>query len=598
MEYQEIATKYKEKSLDTSILEKGLGASKLLEARPRYRTLGTSAKLWYYASDIIDLINIQEDSRKAKMFKQWSNHLIEEYFNDLIERLRSGKAWDTLGIKARDYSKEKFQNASLQEKFAIIYELNQKYYEFLKIQKFADLRGMFTDKKTGIDDELLMKMEFFRLMFESFKSDNVKTGFCCFDEKYLNAVLKYKTSKEIRLEDYMKKQKKNIADDYRKFSSFFSMEEYRDIIENITFTSSTSKTPKSEVMRIFFQMSETEAEESELFAEKEWFKKLEEKCYEMEKIDIEAINQKCLEEERRRREIAEAERKKDQEKLARLQAEEAKRALEAKQKAERERIIGRSEGYTEELDRRIDAIQNTPTAKETVIPFILIWFDKEDVTLAKKIGNQRITAIFDKIKRIEAEKKVRVSLFLITNADEETTKKRVDEIKQKSKEAGLPRLVEGAFGGYSSFRIDEYGNVRELSKISPENREKIKLLLEHSTRYSLPVSIVNENEQNYLRYQFSDGPDPNITMPYLNVYVSGLLEDPNVKRQPLKFNPFIEKKASGIDVLLESQVKGITKIHEYYDSKYHIIQGRSYKVDIENIDEFLEEKETVVPESR
>lgn len=591
MEYQEIATKYKEKSLDTYNLERGLDEAKPLEARSRYRAVSTSGRLWYYGTAIVDLLTIQEDSRKSKMFKSFSTRLIEEYFNELIERLRNGKAWDVVGIKARDYSKERFQNASIDEKFAIIYELNNKYSEFLEVQKFADLRGMFTGKKADIDDSLLLKMEFIRLMFEALKSDDVKKGFYCFDEKYLSAVLKYKTSKEIRLEDYMKKQKKPIFDEYQRLSTFFSMEDYRDIIENINLTSTVSKMPKTEVMRVFFQMSETEAEKNQLETEKEWFKDLEEKYYQMEKLDLEALEKRRIEEERKNRIKLEADRKRQAEEAEKQRILDEQRAQEEKERAERERIIGSSEGYTGELDRRIEAIQNIPTAKETVIPFIFSWFDKEDVSLTRKLGSKRLKEFFDKIKKIESKAKARVSLLLITNADEEVTKKRVEELKQKAKEAGLPRLIEGAFGGYSSFRIDEYGNIRELSRMSQENREKIKLLLEHSIRYSLPVSIIDENEQNYLRYKFSDGPDECITMPYLKVYVANLLKDKNVKKQPLRFNPFIEKKASGIDVLLESQLKGISKVHEYYDSKYHIIQGRSYKVDIEKIDEFLSKEE-------
>lgn len=598
MEYQEIATKYKEKSLDTSDLEKRLDEAKLLEARPRYRALDVFARSWYYSTAIADLLTIQENSRRLDFFKKNSKNITTEYFNELIERIRACMAWDTIGIKARDFSKERFENAGLQEKFSIIYELNQKYYDFLEHQKIADLRGLITDKKTELDEQTLMKIEFFRLMFGSFKSDEVKNEFFCFDEKYLNALLGFKKSKAIRLEDYMKKQKKPIVFDYEKFEAFFSTEDYKDIIDKILLASQTTKMTKTEVMRIFSQMSESEAEQSQLTLERKAFEELEEKCYKMDNVSIESEKQRRAKEARERQIKLEEERRKAQEELEQRRVAEEKRILEEKQKAERDRIIGNSEGYTEELDKRIDTIQNTPTAKETVIPFILIWFDKEDITLTRILGAQKLEAFLDKIKKIENATRARVSLFLITNADQEVTKKRVEEIRQKAKGAGLPRLVEGAFGGYSSFRVDELGNIRELSKMSPENREKIKLLLEHSMRYSLPVSWIDENEQNYLRYKFSDEPDKSITIPYLNVFVSNLLKDKNIKKQPLRFNPFIERRASGIDVLLESQVKGITKIHEYYDSKYHIIPGRSYKVDIEKIDEFLAQKDVPVPESR
>lgn len=590
MEYQEIATKYKKDGLATNNLRKRLEVAKPLDARPRYRVLDKSARNWFYYSSITDLLTMKENSSKLELFEENSRFLIEKYFNELIEEIKKCQAWDFMGIKARDFSKERFENAKLSEKFSIIYELNQKYCKFLEYQKLADLRGMFIDKKAELDDQTLRKMCFFKLMFGNFKSEKVKTEFFCFDEHFLHALLRYKTSKDVRLEDHMKNQKKGIAYDYKKFEHFFSTEDYRDIIENILLASKSTKLSRTEIMRIYSQMSETEAEQEYLHLEMQAFKELEEKCYKMNEVRLAYEKERIIQENKERDERLAEEGRKKAEEIKKRQEDARKKVLEARLKAERDRRIAQSEGYTEELDRKIAALQKTPTAKEAVIPVLFIWLDKESTTLTRKIGNQKLATFFAKLKSIESETGRRPSLFLITNADQETTKKRVEEFKKKSEDVGIPRLVEGALGGYSSFRIDESGAVKEVSKMSPENREKIKLLLESSLYTSLPRSLIDETEKNYIRYKFSDKPDKSITKTYLGMLVGRMLNDERVRRQPLKFMPFIEKNATGIDVVLESQVKGISKVHEYYESKYDISLGKSYKVNVETIDQFLEEE--------
>lgn len=589
MEYQEIVTKYKKEGLVTSNLRKRLEIAKSLETRPRYRALEMSGRSYYYNYSVLELLTMPENSKKLELFEKDSISIINKYFNELIERIRKCQAWDFMGIKARDFSKEKFEKAELPEKFSIIYELNQKYYKFLEYQKLADLRGMFTDKKSDFDEPTLMKMCFFRSMFSSFKNDKIKQEFFCFDERFLHALLKYKNSKDIRLEDHMKNQKPNIRNTYKMLENFFSTEEYRDIIENILLTSKATKMSKTAVMRIFAQMSETEAEQYYLQAEREVFEELEKKCYKMKEVRLAYEKDRIIQEnkERDRRKAEEGKRKAEE--IKRRQEEAERSIIEAKLKAERERIIAHSEGYTEELDKRINRLKKTPTVKESVIPILFIWLDKDKTSLAKKIGNQRLMAFFSKLKDIESKTGSRTSLFLITNANQETTQRRIEELKKKAKEVGMPRLVEGGFGGYSSFRVDEEGEIKEVSKMSPENREKIKLLLEKSSYMSLPQHLIDETEQNYIRYKFSDKPDKSITKPYLGMLVAELLNDENVRRQPLKFMPFIEKEATGIDVVLESQIKGISKIHEYYESKYDISSGKSYKINAEKIEDFLKE---------
>lgn len=598
MDYQEIVTKYKKNGLATNNLSKRLEAAKPLESRPRYRALDMSGRCWYYNASIIDLLTVSENEKKLESFEKYSRDIINEYFNELIDRIKKCQAWDFMGIKAKDFSKERFENAKLSEKFAIIYELNQKYYKFLEYQKLADLRGLFLDKDSELDDQTLKKISFFRLMFSSLKSDNVKREFFCFDESFVHALLRYKTSKDIRLEDHMKNQKKGVAQEYKRLDKFFSTEDYRDIIENILLTSSATKMSKTEIIRIYSQMAESEAEQQYVASELQAFKDLEEKCSRMNEIRLSHEKERIIKENHERDERLKVEGKRKAEEAKRKIAESKRKILEAKLKAERDRIIAHGEGYTEELDRKIAALQKNPTVKEAVVPVLLIWMDKEAVTITRKISSKKLTEFFDKLKRIEEQSGNRVSLFLITNADQETTKKRVEELRKKSEEVHMPRIVEGALGGYSSFRVDEAGQIKEVSKMSPENREKIKLLLENTRHTCLPRNMIDETEQNYLRYVFADKPDKSITKQYLGMMAGQMLNDERVRRQPLKFMPFIEKKAVGIDVVLESQIKGISKIHEYYESKYDITSGKSYKVNIETIDQFLTEKETEGPDER
>lgn len=580
MEYQEIVTKYKNKSLAIGNIRNKLEQAKPLKARPRYRVLDMNSKSFFYHCEIVDLLKMQEDSKKFNYFDEQTQSIVKRYFNDLMGRIQSCKAWDYMGIKARDFSNERFENASLQEKFAIIYELNQKYCRFLEYQKLADLRGMFIEQDEEPDEQTLMKMCFFLLMFENFKSDNVKKEFFCFDKHFLHALLRYKKSKDTRLEDHMKGQKRKIALEYEKFETFFSTEDYRDIIENILLSNKATKLSKTEIMRIFSQISETEAEQEYLHSEAKIFRQLEEKSHKMDEVRSDYQKDKIEREKREREESLEKERIRKAEELKRKQEIE-------KITAERNRIIGKNEGYTEELDNKISTLQKTLTVKEAVVPIILVWLDKEDISLTKKLGNQTLATFFARIKRIELETGRRASLFLITNANQDITQKRVEDLRKKSEVVGLPRLVEGALGGYSSFRVDETGKVKDVSKMSPENREKIKVLLESSFHANLPRSLIDETETNYLRYKFADKPDKSLSKTYLAMMVGRLLEDERISKQPLELIPFIERKAVGIDVVLGSQVKGLAKIHDYYESKYNIVRGKSYQIKIEEISKFL-----------
>ena len=119
--------------------------------------------------------------------------------------------------------------------------------------------------------------------------------------------------------------------------------------------------------------------------------------------------------EERKKKLAEQAEKNKQEAIARIKE---------KERQERDRVIGKDEGNTGKMEQRIKDLQTTPTAKEQVRPVIFAWFEKEDVSLLKRLGTKRLTAFFDKLKRIEAETGIRTSLYLITNAGKEQTVKR------------------------------------------------------------------------------------------------------------------------------------------------------------------------------
>ena len=226
--------------------------------------------------------------------------------------------------------------------------------------------------------------------------------------------------------------------------------------------------------------------------------------------------------------------------------------------------------------------------KERVVPIVFTWFEREDVTLVRRVTTKKLVDFLDQIKKLQLAMGVRMSLFLVTNTDKEVTQKRLEELKKKAAAQGLSRLVEGAYGGYSTFRIDKDGTVTDIAKMSDVNRTKIMALLEKGEKQSLSRKIIVEEEKNYLRYQVADKKSKMITHDYLDSYVNQILQDEKIKKQPLKFLPYIEKNCSGIDIVLESQLKGIEHLSEYYESKYNI-SGNILEVDITTMTDFINE---------
>ncbi len=232
--------------------------------------------------------------------------------------------------------------------------------------------------------------------------------------------------------------------------------------------------------------------------------------------------------------------------------------------------------------------------KEQIVPIILTWFEQEDVTLTRRISTKKMNAFFDKIKQIQLETGKKANLFFVTNSDKEKTAKRTIELQKKAIIQGLPNLVEVTFGGYSAFKIDKNGNIIDIAQMSELNRTKIINLLETPVKHYLSSELIVKEEKDYLRYQFSDKKNRNVTVQYLKTVINQLLQDEKIKKQPIKFLPYVERSCSGIDVVLESQIKGIEQIPEYYKIKYGVSAKEIIQVNVANIDEFIEDVKPVM----
>lgn len=586
----EIISAYKHRTISIDGFKKGLQIAKPLTGRSKYRAMsisGASINTHIKMLELGEKIRNHEDGDKlSKNFEE----LLEIHFDRLVQAMKECRAWKITGLVAQDYTKEKFLEKSIPERISFIEDLNVKYTRFLDTQAIADLRDCTLSlRKLSDDDDKIRKLCFLKLMFNNFKNNNIKSEFYTIDSRFLSALVSYRRDKRIKenLEEYISKRRRTVQHDYEKYSKFFSQEDFRELAENIDLASNTLKIAPRNIIEVYCEMSETEAEKEYLRRDLENITKLKEMAAEIINIETKVAAEKTIKDKYALREKQNEERKKKLAEQAEKNKQEAIAKIKEKEKQERDRVIGKDEGNTGKMEQRIKDLQTTPTAKEQVRPVIFAWFEKEDVSLLKRLGTKRLTAFFDKLKRIEAETGVRTSLYLITNAGKEQTVRRLEEFKARAKTAGLPRLVEGALGGYSSFRVDLDKNITDIAKMSLENRKKITLLLSKSQRTQLLPEFIVQSDTDYLRYQFTDKKDKSINKSWLNFTVNGLLSDPRVSKQPLKFLPYIENKCAGIDVVLESQLKGLSQVPEYYKSKYHIAPGKTIKVSIEDIDDFL-----------
>ena len=414
------------------------------------------------------------------------------------------------------------------------------------------------------------------------KNFEIKRELFCFDKKFITVLIEYKKSKVKRMEDFIKTKRKEIIEEFERFSLFFNKEDFRDISECIVLTSKAIKTTNSFIIGAFYKLSENDLEEYYIKEEYNYLTLLKNKYLIMSELG------KKLKSKRKLQQIEKEKIEENQKKILQLKVKQ--KALKKKKAKQDEKLEEQKKEIIDSKSDESNDEQNnneSKNKKEQVNPLIFSWFEKDDVSLTKRIGAQNLSRFFDKIKQIEEQTGIRVSLFLVTNANQEITLKRIQELQKNAKANGLDNLVEGAFGGYSSFRIDNNGEIAEISIMSKENRNRIIKLLEKPVKFYLPKDIIDETEQNYLRYQFATKKDNIVTHDFLSNCISRILLDDTIKKQPLQFLPYIENDLAGIDVLLSSQLEGIKQLPEYYKYKYEFAPGKTIRINIDTLIEFL-----------
>lgn len=582
MEYQELISLYNSKGLDITNLKEKLEIAKPLKGRAKFRALDIIDTRSGLINDINNVLIVSEipDKDKIENFEKDTDKIIKEYFNILIQSIKSAKAWKFMKLIPSEYTLEKFEKLNKDEQFKLIFELNKRYLNFLEYQNVADIRDCLKNSDE-LNDDIIRKLEFLNLMFNKLKNKEVKIEFFCFDKNFLMALVEFRKSKSLRLEDFIKTKRKNVQAEYNKFLNFFTNEDFRDISENLAITSKTMRTSINNVIEAFSEMSESESEVYYIKEEYEDFKQLEKKVIRMKLVRVEYEKQKAKQDRiDAAKKLAEERKKIALENLMKKKAEEEKNRLK-KEIAEKAKKILKKEA---EVQAKI--IKN---AKEQVNPLIFSWLEKEDLTITRRVGNKTLVEFFDKIKQIQEKTGIRVSLYIVTNVGKEISLKRMQDFKNKATINGLPNLVEGVLGGYSTFRIDSTGKINDIAIMSDINRQKIIKLLDNTKGSALSKDLLDEKEDLYLRYLITEKRDKSITKNYLNLLVSNLLKDEKIRKQPLKFLPFMEGKYAGIDVLLESQLKGISQLPEYYKVKYNIAPAKTMNVRIDNVESFIEE---------
>lgn len=568
MEYQEIITLYKEDNLDISNLKEKLEMAKSLKGRLKYRALNRIEDSIDFIFEIPNTLVIPEKPEKWGQFKRSCDRILKEYYAILIKSLEETNAWEFLKLEHSDYSEESFEKLNSEEKFEVLLELNEKYSYFLKYQKVADIRDCL-DRGTELDDKIIKRLEFLNKMLGASENPRTKTEFYMFNEKFLITLANYGKARNVKLEDYMKSKGKSIKDEYVKLSKFFSAEDLKDIAENLVLTSTTLNISIPNIIQAYSEISETEMEIEYFLSEHKEISQLKAKY---QKVEL----------------IKEEHKKIKQEKL--LQEDETKEKLESQQEVKIEdnqendnEIKISEEEYTDELNSQIEEIKEIPIVKEDVNYIKLFWFQREEKQSACTMTDEQLSNFLDKVKQMETETGIRSSLFLITNSDEEITKKRFEKLQNEAINRGMPKLLEGALGGYSSFKIELDGSVKSISQMSEINRSKIITLM---NSYGIEETYVNNDEHAYVRYEFSNENDKSITLLSLN-RLKTVLEN-RIKRsnQPIEILTYLEGNYSGIDVVLNSQIIGIAQISDYYDSKYNLLNKNGFTVYSNNIDEF------------
>lgn len=590
MDYQELITSYNNKGLDITDLKENLKIAKPLKGRLKFRAIDIISQRSALLNDINNLLITLEKGEKAEGFNKDTDILLREYFLTLVKSVEMLNAWKFMKLIPTEFTEEKFERLNYKEKFKLVMFLNREYLQFLKYQNIADIRDCLKNAE-NLDEETIRKLEFLKTMFNKLKNNEVKIEFFCFDKDFLMALLWSRKFKNLKFDDFIKSRKKCVKEEYKKLSKFFTNEDFRDISENIDITSKTLKTSAHNIIEAYSEMSESESEVYYIEEEFEQLKELLKKHKKMQSIkkeyDKKQVEKRKLEKERKEKELQEKlEREKEEAERIKKQEQEKEELREIIDPKKLQKIPKTKKNKKQDKDFE-EELEIVP--KEQVNPLIFTWFEREDITITRRIGTKVLTKFFEKIREIESDTGIRVALYMVTNAGKEVTLKRLEDLKKKAFKNGLPNLVEGALGGYSSFRVDKNGEITDIAEMSNSSKQKVIKLLEKAKGEVLTRDLIDENAELYIRYQMTDKKDKNINKKYLNLLISNLLKDEDIRKQPLKFLVFMEGKREGIDVLHEDQLKGISQLSNYYKEKYLITHSKTMNIRIDNIESFIEE---------
>lgn len=573
MDYDEIITEYKTDSIDISDLKKELEKARPLKARSNELDLNLIASTFHTIREGTNAQIISEKNEKVEIYNETVEKNLTQYYGNIVKRITDTKAWGIMKVKPTKVTVEDFRELTISEMLKLVMILNKKYTSYLEVQKYADLRHSLINDEDLVDENV-RKMQFILTMFEGLRSEIAKEDFFCMPEELLTTIMSFRRSRYKRFEDYFNAKNKNLREVYENYSHYYTAEDFRDIIENISLVGKVLKIPAIKTIRYYSLISELNFEIRGLKEEYEVFASLQEKDRKMSSLkkeeDISFENQEY--------DISDEE-------LENLHEEIKDIIMENEEDEDTEEL----EDVLVEEEPKED--EKKEPVKEQINPLILAWFGREISDITEFTSAKILSRFFDKLRQIQRETGIRVGLYIVTNAGKEVALNRMQELQHKARAKGLPRLVEGVLGDYSSYRIDKDGTITDIAVMDQETRNAyIKLLEKSLYDNGFKKDFLDPREENYLRYFFSIKRNPNITFKYLKSRIAFLLRDPEIKKEPLSFVPFIEGEYSGVDVLLKTQLEGIDDLSNYLKSKYIIAPGKTMKANILSLDKFIESK--------
>ena len=502
-------------------------------------------------------------------------------------------------LSKEDNTIEKFKLLSKEEKIKELYSIVKSYSSFLEYQNISDYRDCVNNILGS--DQSIEKITFFINMYDSINSKKAKNFFYSFKSQFLKALINFKKEKHKELEEYIYEKGDIIKSQYKKYTKLLkiSNEELIDIADLLILTTNTLNISLDDAIEIYSEFSKYHENNVALGILFRTIEKIEEKS-----IQLDSVKQSIEEEKKRQLEIENKKREEERRKLEeRKKLEEERKKLEEEEKKRKQELeaikqgmIVIEDGSTQKMNEEIEELRKENIPKEKVILIVLNWYGKDTKNLGQKIKKERETLFFEKIKEIQQKTGCRVSLFMITDAGKEIALRRMKELQKKSKENGLSNAVEGAFGGYSSFKIDSQGNIQDLAIMSEKNKEKIMDIMDFILETTESRELIDASETNYLRYILAKN-DKTITRDYLDDVINAFFKQKKiVKIQPIEFIGFVEANVSGVDILLDSQLEGIKgQLIEYYRAKYDVKAVKNINISEDGIDKFIDLKQMQIP---